>query len=267
MHHMIYERYGEWVQLSPDQMPDVLTGYAQELGLNTTQFRRDLTNGTFRTKVQAHYQDAVRMGLPGTPTFIVNGRMYPADQWGLSEQGIDVFVRLATLQRYDSPPPQVIDPGKQYIATIRTEKGDIVIELYVDQAPNSVNTFVFLARDGWYDNTSFFRVIQGFVAQAGDPTATAVGNPGFQCDEEISPDLAFDDAGVVGIASAGPGTNTGGSQFFITLAPQPDLTGNYTIIGKVIAGLDVLQSLTPRDPSDPQAPPGDRIETILIEER
>jgi len=143
-------------------------------------------------------------------------------------------------------------------------KGDIVIELYADQAPANVNSFVFLAREGWYDGISFFRVIPDFVAQAGDPTNSGVGHPGYQCTDEIT-ELGFDQAGVVGIANAGP--NTGSSQFFITLAPQSALSGRYTVIGQVVEGMDTLRSLSPRDPGDPNAAPGDMIETILIEER
>ncbi len=264
MHDLLYERYQEWIQFSADQMPQVLAGYARELGLDVDRFMRDLENHTFQEKAQAQYEEAVRLQLPGTPTFIVNGRMYPADQWGLSYLGVDAFIRLATLKQYDAPPPQVIEPGKQYRATIRTAKGDIVIELYADQAPVNVNSFVFLARDGWYDGIIFHRVIPEFVAQSGDPTGTGAGGPGYQCDDEIG-GLSFDQAGIVGIANAGP--NTGGSQFFITLSPQPGLDGRYTIIGKVVKGMDVLQSLAPRDPGDPEAPAGDVIETILIEEQ
>lgn len=264
MHDLIYERYMQWVELPSEQMPDVLTGYAQELGLDVERFRRDLDQHTFQDKVTAQYQEAVGLRLPATPTFIVNGRMYPADQWGLSYLGVDAFIRLAMLERYDAPPPLVIEPGHQYFATIRTAKGDIVVQLYADQAPANVNSFVFLAQEGWYDGVTFHRVVTDFVAQSGDPTGTGAGGPGYECDDEIT-DLGFDQTGVVGIANAGP--NTGGSQFFITLSPQPGLNGRYTVIGKVIEGLDVLASLAPRDPGDPGALPGDVIETILIEER
>ena len=267
MHDIIYQRYQEWAQLPTDQMTDVLVGYAEELGLDVNEFRSDLEQQSFEDKIAGMYDDAVQMQLRGTPTIIVNGQLYPTEQWGLSYVMIDAFIRLIELEdrRYTSPPPQVIDPSKDYIATIRTNKGDIVIQLYPDQAPLNVNSFVFLAQEGWYDNVIFHRVIPGFVAQSGDPTGTGAGSPGYQCDDEISPALSYNDTGVVGIANAGP--NTGSSQFFITLAPQPNLDGGYTIIGKVIEGLDVLQSLAPRDPSDPQAPPGDVIETITIEEQ
>ncbi|MFN3762013.1 MAG: peptidylprolyl isomerase [Anaerolineae bacterium] len=179
---------------------------------------------------------------------------------------MSALIGLALLEPrlYSAPPERQIDPTRQYIATIRTPKGDIVMELYPSQAPLNVNSFVFLAREGWYDGTTFFRVIPGFVVQAGDPTGTAAGTPGFQCDDEIG-DLKFDAAGVVGIANTGP--NTGSSQFFITLAPQPDLDGHYTIIGKVVKGMEILQALPERNPADPTAPPGLLIEGVRIEER
>lgn len=266
MHDLLFQRQRDWASLPPDQMPEVLAGYAQELGLDVERFRQDLREHTFQAKVMAQYQDAIAMGLPGTPSLIVNGRMYPIDQWGISYQGIRALIELVLLEPrlYSAPPAPQIDPARQYTATIRTPKGDIVMELYPSQAPLNVNSFVFLAREGWYNGTTFFRVIPGFVVQAGDPTGTAAGTPGFQCDDEIG-DLKFDAAGVVGIANAGP--NTGSSQFFITLAPQPDLDGHYTIIGKVVKGMEILQALPERNPADPKAPPGLLIEEVRIEER
>ena len=266
MHDLLFGRQREWAVLPADQMPQVLAGYAQELGLDVERFNRDLQEHTFQARVMGQYQEAVAMGLPGTPSFIVNGRMYPTDQWGISYQGLSALIGLALLEPrlYSAPPAFQIDPARQYVATIRTPKGDIAIELFAAQAPLNVNSFIFLARQGWYDGTTFFRVIPDFVVQAGDPTGTAAGTPGFQCDDEIG-DLKFDAAGVVGIANAGP--NTGSSQFFITLAPQPDLDGHYTIIGKVVKGLEILQALPERNPADPMAPPGLEIESIQIEER
>ncbi len=267
MHDLLFGNRDEWAAIPANQVIDIFTGYAETLGLDTEQFVRDLENHTFQDKVSGQYDDAMAMGLGGTPTFIINGALYPSGQWGLSYQGLDAFIRLTLLepQMFSSPPPQVIDPDKDYRAIIRTNKGDIVLELYPQSAPANVNSFVFLAQQGWYDGVTFHRVIPEFVAQAGDPTGTGAGTPGYQCDDEIDPNLSYDSIGVVGIANAG--SNTGSSQFFITYTPQPNLDGRYTIIGKVVEGLDVLQSLTPRDPNDPNAPPGDVIETIIIEEQ
>ncbi|MBN1486810.1 MAG: peptidylprolyl isomerase [Anaerolineae bacterium] len=166
---------------------------------------------------------------------------------------------------YSAPPELVIDPDKSYVATIVTEKGDIVVDLFADKVPNTVNNFVFLAREGYYDNTTFHRVIEDFMAQAGDPTGTGMGGPGYQFEDEFHPELTHDGPGVLSMANAGPGTN--GSQFFITFVETPWLDGMHSVFGKVSEGLDVLMSISLREPSDPNAEPGDLIETIRIEER
>ncbi|HEX7974682.1 MAG TPA: peptidylprolyl isomerase, partial [Anaerolineales bacterium] len=152
------------------------------------------------------------------------------------------------------------------VATLHTEKGDIAMDLYADKAPLAVNSFIFLAKQGWYDGVTFHRVIEGYIAQGGDPSGTGFGTPGYAFDNEISPDLKFDSPGILAMANAGPGSN--GSQFFITLAPTPKLDGNYTIFGKVISGMDVVEKLSPRDPSQGLGlPPGDKILSVSIDEK
>ncbi len=163
---------------------------------------------------------------------------------------------------YNAPPPLNIDTQKIYLATFKLEKGDIVVQLLPDKAPYTVNNFIFLARNGFYDNTTFHRVIEGFMAQGGDPTSTGMGGPGYTFKDEIS-DLKFDDAGILAMANAGPNTN--GSQFFLTFTPAPWLDGQYTIFGKVIEGMDVLNSISPRDPQTAKTP-GDLLKTVTIEE-
>ena len=160
----------------------------------------------------------------------------------------------------------MIEPDKEYVATIRTEKGDIVLELFSDTAPTNVNSFAFLAEQDWYRDGSFHRVLPGFVAQGGDPTGTGIGFPGYRCEDEIDPSRTFDGPGIVSLANSGPNTN--GGQFFITFDATPQLNPNFTIIGRVIEGMDVAESITPRDPqSDPNAPAGDTILNITIEEK
>ncbi len=166
---------------------------------------------------------------------------------------------------YQAPPEMEIDPTKSYVATIVTDKGDIVIDLFADRVPRTVNNFVFLARQGFYDDTTFHRVLSDFMAQAGDPTGTGRGGPGYRFADEFHPDLTHDGPGVLSMANAGPNTN--GSQFFITYKATPWLDRRHAVFGRVSAGLDVLESLTPRDPSLNPSFPGDRIETIRIEER
>jgi len=269
MHDLLYERQQEWGQLTVDAVQAKLVEYAKELGLDTDRFAQELGDHVYLDKVNADTQIAMEAGLPGTPTYIINGVVYPSQEFGLHPTRISAFIDLLKLKdrMYTTPPPQVIDPDKGYVATIRTEHGDVVIELHADQVPVNVNSFVFLAQEGWYDDVTFHRVIPGFVAQAGDPTGSGVGSPGYRCEDEIIPTLTYDGVGVVGMASGGPGTGSIGSQFFITYDALPDLTGNYTIIGRVVEGMDVIESITPRDPSQGAVPPGDVIETILIEEQ
>jgi len=190
--------------------------------------------------------------------------------WLMRQPGLPTDRPLAAIppaervNYYKSPPEMQIDPGQQYIATIHTAKGDIVVELYADKAPKAVNNFVFLANQGYYDHTTFHRVIPGFMAQAGDPSGTGTGGPGYTFEDEFHPDLRHDGPGVVSMANRGPDTN--GSQFFITYAAQPHLDGHHTVFGRVIQGMDVLERITPRDP-ETATEPGDLIESITIEER
>ena len=171
----------------------------------------------------------------------------------------------AEVKEYDSAPAMQIDPAKEYTATVKMANGGtFVIQLYPDKAPIAVNNFVFLARDGYYDGVTFHRVLDGFMAQGGDPTGTGRGGPGYQFVNEDS-DLRFDKAGVLAMANAGRDTN--GSQFFITFSPQPRLDGGYTIFGQVISGMDVVNSISRRDPERFPTQPGDAIETITIEEQ
>jgi cyclophilin family peptidyl-prolyl cis-trans isomerase len=162
-------------------------------------------------------------------------------------------------KRYDAAPAMSIDLAKPYTAKLRTDAGEITIRLRTDVAPKSVNSFVFLAREGFYDGCTFHRVIPGFVAQGGDPTGSGSGGPGYTVPDELS-DVPFV-AGVLGMANAGPNTN--GSQFFITLGDAPHLTGRYTVFGEVAEGMDVALAITPRDPASARGP-GDRIHGIEI---
>ncbi len=166
---------------------------------------------------------------------------------------------------YAAPPAMTIDPDKFYYATINTDKGVIVAQLFADRAPETVNNFVFLAREGFYNNTTFHRVIDAFMAQAGDPTATGAGGPGYDFADEFYPGLGFDRPGLLAMANRGPATN--GSQFFITLAPTEWLNGLHTIFGEVIEGADILDTITRRDPQANPDFEGDLITSITIEER
>ncbi len=168
-------------------------------------------------------------------------------------------------KQYDEYPPMTIDTDATYLATVKMANGgEFIIELYADKSPITVNSFVFLARDGYFDGTTFHRVLDGFMAQGGDPTGTGMGGPGYEFVNEDS-DLTFDKEGIVAMANAGPDTN--GSQFFITFVPLPQLDGGYTIFGQVTEGMDVVNEITRRDPMEYPDFEGDMIESITIEEK
>lgn len=161
------------------------------------------------------------------------------------------------------PPSMEIDPKKRYTATLETDKGNIIIQLFPDKAPETVNNFVFLARQGFYDGTIFHRVIKDFMAQGGDPTGTGRGGPGYKFKDEFHPSLRHDKPGVLSMANAGPGTN--GSQFFITHVPTPWLDNKHSIFGQVTEGMDVLLSIPPRDPQRLDSP-AVNLKSVTIQE-
>ena len=168
-------------------------------------------------------------------------------------------------QQYDKAPALLIDPKKQYTAIFHTVKGDFQVRLFADNAPETVNNFVFLAREGFYNNTTFHRVIPGFMAQAGDPTGTGRGGPGYKFnDEKGALALKHDKPGILSMANAGPNTN--GSQFFITYGPQPHLNGKHGVFGGVVEGYDVVKAIRERDPMRDRNP-GDALIGIDIVER
>jgi cyclophilin family peptidyl-prolyl cis-trans isomerase len=166
--------------------------------------------------------------------------------------------------KWSAPPPMSIDPQKIYTSILRTEIGDITIRLHADKAPKTVNNFIFLAKQGFFDNTIFHRVIANFMAQGGDPTATGTGGPGYRFADEFHPNLRHDKPGILSMANAG--SNTNGSQFFITQLPTPWLDNKHTVFGQVSAGMDVLLAISPRDPGKPQSP-GVHITSITIIEQ
>jgi cyclophilin family peptidyl-prolyl cis-trans isomerase len=166
------------------------------------------------------------------------------------------------IRQYSGPPAMQIDPTRDYAALFRTEKGDFRIELAAEEAPGYVNNFVFLARSGFYDGLTFHRVVPGFVAQGGDPTGSGTGGPGYTLREEDN-DLHLD-AGAISMARSAIGVS--GSQFFITLEPQPALEPQFASFGRVVEGMDVVRALTARDPQQRGQPPGDRILDVEIVE-
>lgn len=262
---ILYGQQATWAGLDSNQLTTWLQEQAAALELDVDQFTADLTSPETVEAVAASRASAISLGLPGTPFVVINGRVYQGSRDYTSFESIIRLQAMADLQ-YDACPPVVIDTAKQYIATIRTSKGEVVVELYADKAPVTVNSFVFLAREGWFDGVIFHRVIPGFVAQTGDPSGTGYGGPGYIFINEINPDLNFDKAGMVGMANSGPNSN--GSQFFITLDAASHLDGTYTVFGQVLTGMDVLNNLTERDPSlGGVLPEADTIISITIQEK
>lgn len=164
-------------------------------------------------------------------------------------------------KQWPKPPAMEIDSKKSYTAVIHTDRGDIKVSLFADKTPHTVNNFVFLARQGFYDGTIFHRVIKDFMTQGGDPKGTGRGGPGYDFADEFSPSLKHDKPGILSMANAGPNTN--GSQFFITHVPTPWLDRKHSVFGDVKDGMDVVLSIPPRDPTRPEYP-GVKIQSIDI---
>ena len=161
------------------------------------------------------------------------------------------------------PPAGELDTSKSYSAVFSTKNGKFEVELYADKAPLTVENFINLARAGYYDGTTFHRVIPGFMAQGGDPTGTGRGGPGYQFKDEFHPSLTHHDGGILSMANAGPGTN--GSQFFITHGPTPHLDRRHSVFGKVTKGMDVVMDIRERDPMSDREP-GDTLVSVEIVE-
>lgn len=166
-------------------------------------------------------------------------------------------------KRYDRQPEMTLDKTKDYYVTFHTNRGDIRVKLFAQEAPVTVNNFVFLAREGYYDGTTFHRVIKNFMVQGGDPTGTGTGGPGYKIKDEFHPKLRHNKPGILSMANAGP--NTGGSQFFITHTATPHLDNRHAVFGEVVEGMDVVNAIRERDPQRDRQP-GDQIERLEIEE-
>lgn len=266
MHDALMLQQAEWSTLEVPQFKGWLNAMAGALDLDVAQFQEDMESTEIIDKIQAAWDQGVQI-LPGTPFILINGQGWP-ETVPLTEANLITLIELLRLEKrqFTTCPAMIIDQARTYLAHIQTEKGEIILELYAEAAPLAVNNFIFLAQNGWYDGITFHRVIEDYIAQAGDPTGTGFGGPGYAFKNEVSPSLTFDRAGVLAMANAGPDSN--GSQFFITLKPIPSLDGGYTIFGQVIQGMDVVKSLSVRDPSqNADLPPGDVIVKVTIEEK
>lgn len=268
MHDLLYAQQNQWRSLEKEVFSVWVKDQAiNELGLDEAQFTADMNDEVKEAEVYQIWEDHSAIGLSFTPFLLVDGNPWP-NNLPMDYNNMESIIKLILLeeQQFESCPPMEIDQSKQYVATLHTQKGDIVIELFAEHSPLAVSSFIFLAEEGWFNGVTFHRVIPGFVAQSGDPTGTGFGGPGYAFDIEVSPDLSFDRAGLVGMANAGPSSN--GSQFFITYRAAPELDGSFTIFGEVISGMSAAENLTPRDTQqEGSLPPGDIIERVTIEER
>lgn len=265
LHDLLYETQSEWSSLTPDEFINWVVDQAEELGLNREQFASDLESEDIQTLAQTTWQEGQQIGIPGTPFVMINNRQFDAQPDIETLEAIVELIKLEEIQ-FAECPPQVLDEDRDYRARLVTEKGDILIELYPEAAPLTVNNFLFLAENDWFDGITFHRVLEEYIAQSGDPSGTGYGGPGYTFGVETSPDLTFDRAGLLAMANSGPDTN--GSQFFITYGPAPDLNGQYTIFGEVLEGMEVVESLTPRNPqAGGDLPPGDVLLDVIIEEK
>lgn len=264
MYDLLFVKRDEWANLSPGEFKGWLAREAPSVGVDANQLAEEMKAEGTAQRLKSAKEALAQLPVQAAPLVFINGSL---QQYFLDYRSLSETVGLILLgeKQFTTCPPYTVDASKQYTAVIETEKGKIAIQLLPDKAPLAVNSFVFLARQGWYDGATFHRVIPGFVAQAGDPSGTGRGNPGYFFKNETN-DLLFTRPGMVGMANAGPDTN--GSQFFITFAPASQLNGFFTVFGRVVSGLDVAEQLAPRDPSQPgYLPPGDVILHVIIEEQ
>jgi len=232
--------------------------------LDTAQFEADYSSEVIVSLAEAAWIDGQALGLTGTPYVKVNS-LYEARP---DIQTLTAYVELIKLeeQQFTDCPPLTVDPDASYRAVVETEHGSFVIDLFPEIAPLTVNSFIYLAENGWFDGITFHRVIPGFVAQTGDPSGTGYGNPGYLFSTEISSELVFDREGLVAMANSGGESN--GSQFFITYAEAPDLNGGYTIFGEIVEGMDIVRNLAPRNADNgADLPPGDLLISVTIEKQ
>jgi len=270
-HDQLLANQAAWRELPLDQLRAKLSEFATLAGvpdLNT--FNADVNSQKYSSVVVQNGAEAIARGFKAAPVILFQDQQYVGD---IDEFTLEGQVRLAMLNRikFNKQPEMVIQLDNTYTATLNTEKGKVVIELFTRAAPNAVNNFVFLAKQGWYNNITFFLVTSEYV-QTGDPSDTGQGDAGYTILDEHDNGLIFDREGLVAMAHPVGMVNGASSQFFITLGPMPPEGWNkqYTIFGRVTEGMDVLRKLTPRNPFDryryPNPAPGDRILTVDIAE-
>jgi cyclophilin family peptidyl-prolyl cis-trans isomerase/protein-disulfide isomerase len=265
MHDLLFERQQEWSNLSSSDFIGWLRSVSSELDLDTAQFMQDIESGRYMALLDEYFQTGMSYGLIGTPTIFINGKYLQLEPT-LTLLEASIRLELLEPQRQSNYPAFTLSDGGTYLAYLELDTGQVVIQLYPESAPNAVNSFIYLAQSGWYNDNPIFQVVPGKFVESGDPSGTGFGDQGYHYDIETDPTLKFDKPGMVAMSSSGPNTN--GSRFFISLSALPELDGTRTIFGRVIEGLDLLTQLEMRDPlEDLMTPPEATIHKITIEEQ
>jgi len=244
MYSLLFERQPEWYQLDPVEFPAWIQDQAAGWGMDLPRFELDFLGDEIMERVQKSIQQSATLAVY-PPLLYVNSNTPYAGMADASS--LDQAVRLALLEqdKFHICPPWTVESSRQYIVNLSTSQGEIYLQLFPEKAPLAVNNFIFLIREGWYDNIPFHRVVQDSVIQTGDPSGTGFGNPGYYFTTESAPGLSFDREGMLAMYNAGADTN--GSQFFITLAPLPQLNGQFTIFGEMLSGMEILHDLEAGD--------------------
>ncbi len=245
MHDLLFGAFAEWADLSPEEFRQWLGQAARTLPLEPQAFDQAMQAGTYTDEALRDFETAFASGLTGVPTVFLNQKLVAMQP---SLTNLEALLRLMRAEAQGLPqgPPAPADPAQVYRAVLETTLGPIEIELDSAAAPQAVGSFIYLARQGWYDGTIFHRVVPGAVAETGDPTHTGLAGPAYRFVDEFNGELSFAEAGRVALRSEGPDSN--GGIFFINLQPLPELDGTRTIFGRVVSGLELLQQLPARDP-------------------
>ena len=265
MHDFLFSTQKEWESLAPAAFQKWIIVRSATIGLDAAKFEGDINSENIKSIVDTAWTNGQKIKLPGTPVILINGEII---KWQVDLlQQLENYVKLAILSKkqFTTCPPFIIDPPKNYTARVQTTRGEILIKLFTDKAPKTVNNFVYLAKAGWFTQNPFFLVVPGTIIETGDPSGTGFGGPGYFFATENTSSI-YDRAGLVGMLNAGADTN--GSQFFITLRPMLEYNKRYPIFGEVTQGLGILSNFNPQDPSNTaNAAQIDGIISITIEEK
>jgi cyclophilin family peptidyl-prolyl cis-trans isomerase/protein-disulfide isomerase len=265
MHDLLFERQQEWTNLSVSDFIDWLEAVSLELEMDIEQFREDIESGLFVVQMEEDFQAGMSYGLIGTPSILINDTYFQPEP---TLTLLEASIRLELLEpmRQLNSPPITLSEGRSYLAYMEMDIGQVVIQLFPDSAPYAVNSFIYLANTGWYNDNPIYNVVPGKYVESGDPTGTGFGDQGYHYGIETDPALTFDRPGLIAMSNSGPNTNS--SRFFITLSPHPEFDGTRTIFGQVIEGLELLTQLDQREPLvDLLIQPEATILKVIIEEQ